>query len=216
MIALVAGATGLVGGQLLRQLADDPRYHAVTALVRRPLPPALRRERVRQVTVDYDRLADRAADLAADHVFCALGTTIRDAGSRDRFRRVDHDYPRDLARLARDAGARHFALVSAVGANARSRVFYNRVKGEAEAAVRAVDYPSGALFRPSILGGRREIGRPMERLGQRIAALVPGRYRLVPAADVAAAMIAVAAREPAAWRIVESEEIRAIAAGRAS
>lgn len=210
MIALVAGATGLVGGHLVRQLAADPRYSTVRAIVRRPLPPALDLDGVRAVLVDYDRLEDHARDLAADHVFCALGTTIRDAGSREAFRRVDLDYPAALARLARRAGARHFSIVTAVGARPDSRVFYNRTKGEVENAVRQVDYPSGAIFRPSMLGGERDDRRPMERIGQSIAALIPGRYRLVPADRLARAMIRIAADEAPGWRVVESERIRVI------
>lgn len=211
VIALVAGGTGLVGGHLLRQLAADPRYTTIRALIRRPLPPRLAGDRVESVIVDFDRLEDRAADLRADHVFCALGTTIRVAGSQDRFRQVDVHYPLTVARLARSEGARHFSLVSAVGANPASRVFYSRTKGEAEEGVREAGYPSGAILRPSMLGGEREERRVLEWVGQRIAAFVPGRYRLVQAADVARAMIALAAVEQGGWRVVESEEIRAIA-----
>lgn len=101
--------------------------------------------------------------------------------------------------------------MSSIGANPRSRVFYSRVKGEAEAAVREVGYPSGAVLRPSILGGEREHPRPIERVGQRIAALVPGRYRLVKAEAVAHTMVELAAREEPGWRVVESKEIRRIA-----
>ena len=208
LIALVAGGTGLVGGHLLRRLAADSRYHEVRALVRRALPPDPALARVRALRVDWDRLADHAGDLAADHVYSALGTTIADAGSRERFRQVDHDYVAALARLTRAAGARHFSLVSAIGADPGSRIFYNRVKGEVEATVRAAGFPSGAILRPSMLGGDRAAARPLERLGQRIAALLPGRLRLVRADDVARVMIATAVREEPGWRVLESEEIR--------
>jgi uncharacterized protein YbjT (DUF2867 family) len=213
--ALVAGATGLIGGHLIRLLVRDPRYHRIVVLARRPLPPHLDGQGVRTHVLDFERLETRArdlaADLAVDHVFCALGTTLRAAGSRARFQRVDLDYTRMLARLARQAGARHFSLVSSIGANPESRVFYSRVKGEAEAAVRELGYPSGSLLRPSILGGEREQDRPIERVGQRIAALIPGRYRLVKAEDVAWAMVDLAVREEPGWRVVESEEVRRIA-----
>lgn len=208
MIALVAGGTGLVGGHLLRLLAADPRYDHVRALVRRPLPGDFPPGRIQEVRVEWERLHDH--DLAADHVFCALGTTIRDAGSRERFRRVDHDYVAALARLSRHEGARHFSLVSALGADPRSRIFYNRVKGDAERAVRGAGFASGAILRPSILGGRRDRPRRLEALGQRLAALLPGRLRLVSAADVARVMIHLAVREQPGWRVLESEEIRAI------
>lgn len=209
--ALVAGATGLVGGHLVHQLTSDARYDRVFALTRRALPADLAATGVVEVRVDYDRLEERAADLAADHVFCALGTTIRKAGSQEAFRRVDLAYPLAVARVARAAGARHFALVSSAGASPRSRVFYTRTKGEVEEAVREAGYPSGALFRPSMLGGKRAESRPLERLGQVLFRAVPGRYRLVDAADVARAMIRVAVEERPGWRVVESEEIRALA-----
>lgn len=216
--ALVAGATGLVGGWLLRFLVADARYGRIVVLARRPLPPHLDGDGIETHVIDFERLDDNAGELSGalaagpvDHTFCALGTTMRVAGSRARFRRVDRDYPALLARVGRDAGARHFSLVSSIGANPRSRVFYSRVKGEAEAAVREVGYPSGAVLRPSILGGDREHARPIERVGQRIAALVPGRYRLVKAEAVARTMVELAAREEPGWRVVESKEIRRIA-----
>ena len=211
MIAVVAGATGLVGGHLARRLAGEGAYDEVVALTRRPVDPGLRSAGVREVIVDFDRLEDHVSDLAATHVFCALGTTMRTAGSREAFRRVDLDYPLSLARVARAGGARHFSLVSSVGADPASRVFYTRTKGEVEEGVREVGYPSGAIFRPSMLGGERTESRPLERIGQRLFALLPGRYRVVDADAVARAMIEVARLEEPGWRVVESEEIRAIA-----
>jgi uncharacterized protein YbjT (DUF2867 family) len=146
--ALVAGATGLVGSVLLRQLAADAGWSRVSALVRRPA--GLDDQRVCEVLVDYEELEAAVAHMQATHVFCALGTTLRKAGSREAFRRVDCHYPVRLAQLAAAWGARHFSLVSSLGADPDSRVFYTRVKGEAEAGVCAAAPPSVAILRPPV------------------------------------------------------------------
>jgi uncharacterized protein YbjT (DUF2867 family) len=205
MIALVAGATGLVGGHIVRLLADQPGYERILVVARRPVvdPPP----RVDVLLLDFDTLQDHEQDLVADHIFCALGTTRKAAGSRDRFRQVDLEYPRRLARITRQNGARHFSLISAIGANPRSLFFYNRVKGQAEAAVRQPGFPSGAILRPSVLGGAREEPRPAERVAQKAMRLAPARWRTIHAADVARAAIRLAAAEEPGWRIVESREI---------
>lgn len=208
--ALVAGATGLVGSLLLRQLAADAAWPDVRALVRRPA--GLGDGRVREVVVDFEHLEDAREDLRATHVFCALGTTMRQAGSRDAFRAVDLDYPARLARLAASFGARHFSLVSSLGADPRARVFYARVKGEAEEAVRAAHLRSVAILRPSILLGQRSQVRPAEALGRVISLLVPGRYRGVEAVQVARVMTHLAVAAEPGVHVVESEEIRRLAA----
>lgn len=202
--ALVAGGTGLVGGELVRQLAAHGEYARVTALVRRSadLP-----DPVVPLAGDFERLEGVADQLGADHVFCALGTTIRKAGSRAAFRRVDHDYVVSLARLARAHGARHFLLVSSVGADPRSRVFYSRVKGEVEAAVQTLGYPSLTIVRPSLLLGPRSEFRLGEALVKPLGPLFPRRYRPVHARAVAATMIRAALEGQPGMRIVESREI---------
>jgi uncharacterized protein YbjT (DUF2867 family) len=207
--AIVAGATGLVGGHIVRLLASDPGYGRILVIARRPVadPPP----RVEALIVDFDRLEDHQGELIGHHVFCALGTTRKAAGSRQRFRQVDLNYPRQLASITRRNGARHFSLISAIGADPRSVFFYNRVKGEAEDAVRDAGFPSGAILRPSVLGGRRVESRPAERVAQAIMRLAPARWRTIPAASVARAAVRLAAGEPPGWRIVESNEIRRLA-----
>jgi uncharacterized protein YbjT (DUF2867 family) len=211
--ALVVGATGLVGRHMVRLLAADPAYTDVIVAARRPLPdppPA-----VRQRIFDFNTLDHHAGDLAADHVFCALGTTRKDAGSKARFREVDLTYPHRIAAMTALHDARYFVLVSALGASPRSPFFYNRVKAEAETAVRQDGPPNGAILRPSILGGQRD-GRPLERLAQTLGRYAPERWKTVDAEDVARAALALARAEEPGWRIVESAEIRRVAIHAAS
>jgi uncharacterized protein YbjT (DUF2867 family) len=205
---LLAGATGLVGRECLALLAADPSVSAVTALVRRP--PADRTghgNKVRFEQVDFDRLEARRELFAVDQALCALGTTIRQAGTREAFRRVDLDYPLAVARLAREQGARHFLLVSALGASARSRVFYSRVKGKLEEAIMALGYPALTIVRPSLLLGDRDEFRLGEEIAKRLAWMAPAAYKPVPARDVAAALVDAARADRPGRRIIASGEI---------
>jgi uncharacterized protein YbjT (DUF2867 family) len=212
---LLLGATGLVGGHALRQALDDPRVARVVAPTRRALPapgnPKLEVVKLENPVVDFDALPDDAAWWAVDGVICALGTTIRQAGSKAAFRRVDVDYAVDTARRARAAGARRFALNSSAGANAASRIFYLRCKGEAEAAVQALGYGSVTIVRPSLIGGERAAPRPSERRTARLldalGGLVPARYRVVPAERIAACLLEAALAAPPGVRFVESDAI---------
>ncbi|MDH4043478.1 MAG: oxidoreductase [Gemmatimonadota bacterium] len=203
--ALVVGATGLVGAELVRQLAAHPGWIHVSALVRR-VPDRIP-DTVTPILTDFERLDRISVRLAADHVFCALGTTIRAAGSQAAFRHVDHDYVVGIARLAREVGARHFLLVSSLGATPRSRVFYSRVKGEVEQAIQALGYPSVTIVRPSLLLGDRAEFRLGEVLMKPLGPLMPRRLRPVHAHAVAATLIRAAGADAPGVRIVESAEI---------
>lgn len=206
---LLAGATGLVGRECLAQLAADPEVSTVVALVRRPPDAAtVHHRKLRFEQVDFDQLGLQPRRLKADQVVCALGTTIRKAGSREAFRRVDFDYPLALARLALQQGARHFLLVSALGASSRSRVFYSRVKGELEEAIASLGYPSFTIVRPSLLLGERDEFRLGEEVGKRLAWLTPAALKPVQARDVAAALVAAAREDRPGRRVIESAEIR--------
>ncbi len=206
--ALIAGASGLVGGECLQRLLATDQYSTVTVVTRRSLGALAGHPKVRQVVVDFAQLDSVEAELRADHVFCALGTTIRKAGSQAKFRQVDFEYPRHLAELALRNGARHFSLVSALGASSKSGVFYSRVKGELEDALRAMRWPSLCLLRPSVIAGDRRESRPLERLGEALLRFGPATYRPVAASSIAAAMIATARREPRGVTIIESRDIR--------
>lgn len=205
---LLAGATGLVGGECLRRLSADPGVAEVRALIRRPLAPASRAPRVSEAMVDFDRLDQVPALFRTDQVICALGTTIRQAGSRDAFRRVDHDYPLLIARLAFDHGATHFLLVSALGADAQSRVFYNRIKGELEAAILTIGFRSVTIARPSLLLGERGEFRLGEEIARRLAFLTPIRYQPVTSWQVAEALVRAAREDRPGVRIIENPELR--------
>ncbi|HVE51787.1 MAG TPA: NAD(P)H-binding protein [Ramlibacter sp.] len=190
--ALVAGATGLVGGEILRALLADDGVAAVHVLARRPL--AVRHPKLTLHTVDFAALP---ALPALDEAYLALGTTIKAAGSRPAFRAVDFDAGLAVARAARAAGARRLGLVSAMGADSQSALFYNRVKGELEEAIDRLGYEGIVVARPSLLlGDRMALGQP-ERTGEIIAARVgrwigpvlPSNLRPIRAADVARALL---------------------------
>ena len=208
---LVAGATGLVGGYVLRRLLAHSSYSHVEILVRRESP--IRNPKFTQRIVDFEHIDTGVPGIAPDEVFCCLGTTIRKAGSEEEFRRVDYEYPLALARLAKAAGAGTFLMVSALGADPKSAVFYNRVKGEVEQAIAGVGLSAVYFFRPSLLLGARAENRPAEKIGiavgKAIAPLMIGglrKYRPVHADTVAAAMVYVANNNVPAG-VIESDEI---------
>jgi uncharacterized protein YbjT (DUF2867 family) len=215
--ALIAGASGLVGSRCLARLLAEPAYDRVIALVRRPLPHA--DPRLEQRVIEFDRLGAAGADFpAATDVFCCLGTTMKRAGSEAAFRLVDFTYVVSLAAQSLEHGARQFLLVSSIGANWSSSIFYTRVKGEAEAAITALPFEGRQVFRPSILVGERAEQRPGEQAGIKVmqaasfALLGPLRkYRPIAAATVAEAMVRVALRAPRGVNIYESNEIERIA-----
>lgn len=222
--ALVAGATGLVGRHLVSLLAADPGVPWIGLPVRRPIDPVAlgtssgQASKLRPVVVDFERLDVHAEIFRVSQVFVCLGTTLKQAGSREAFRRVDLEYALEVARRGLEGGAADLLVVTALGADERSRFFYSRVKGELENAVSALPYRSVALFRPSLLLGEREAPRPAERVAQAVAPLLspllPGplaRYRPVHAREVAAAMFAVARSPTPGVRIVESDEILRLA-----
>ena len=205
---VLVGATGLVGSECLKLLLAEPAFERVTVLTRRPLEGVSASPRLAAHVVDLEHLEPHADLLATDTLICALGTTIRQAGSRERFRAVDYGIPLGLARLGVERGLRHFLLVSALAANPRSRVFYNRVKGELEAALSALPLRSLTIVRPSLLLGERREFRFGERIAQRFAFLMPGRYAAISARDVAAALVRLAKEDAVGKRVVESREMQ--------
>lgn len=213
--AVVAGATGLVGSRCVDLLLKDSGYHRVLTLVRHPL--ALRHPKLQQLVTDFDRLENLELPEDAD-IFCALGTTIRKAGSQAAFREVDYEYPKKLAFRGAGFQSRQFLLVSSVGANPAAGNFYLRVKGETEKAVSALPYKAVHIFRPSILAGERSESRPGEQLGIALArafefAMIGGfrKYRAMPANVLAAAMVAAARHARAGKHVYHYDEIVTLA-----
>lgn len=193
-IALLAGASGLVGSHVLEVLLEAPDVSRVFAVTRRPLG----REHLRLANriVQFDRIEEQLKGLRCHVAFCCLGTTIRQAGSEQRFRQVDVDYVLAFARAARAAQAQRFVVISSVGANTRSTNFYLRTKGEMEDGLAAIGFPSLDILQPSVLLGWRREMRPMELLARIFMPLanpflIGSReaYRAISARTVAQAML---------------------------
>jgi len=198
-IALVAGATGLVGGYLINALIEAPEYARVFALTRRPLP----REHAKLANriVNFERMAEQIKGLTANDAFCCIGTTIADAGSQEAFREADVDAVLLFAQAARVAQATRFVVVSSVGADSKSSKFYLRTKGEMEAAVTGLGFASVDIMQPSLLLGPRKALRPLEITGRVFAPLINPlltgtreRYRAISAETVARGMLGAARR----------------------
>jgi uncharacterized protein YbjT (DUF2867 family) len=214
--AIVAGASGLVGGYCLRRLLASGLHEHVVAFVRGPLNTT--HKRLEQRTVDYERLGRMSAFPRVQDVFCCLGTTMKKAGSEEGFRKVDYEYVVRLAETSLRTGADHFYLVSAIGADPKSRVFYLRVKGEAEDSVAKLAFAGVHIFRPSFLIGQRNEKRPGETLGVAAARLSsvflvgPARkYRPIKADTVARAMVSVARERASGTHVYTAEEMEELA-----
>ncbi|PTA94450.1 hypothetical protein C9415_16100 [Kluyvera sp. Nf5] len=206
---LITGATGLVGGILLRMLANDARVDAIAAPTRRPLEP------ISGVFNPHDpQLTDALAMVTepVDTVFCCLGTTRREAGNKEAFIHADYTLVVDTALTGLRLGARHMLVVSALGANARSPFFYNRVKGEMENALMEQGWERLTIARPSMLLGNREKHRVNESLFAPLFRIMPGNLKSIAAQDVASAMLK-AAFSPFSQRveILSSARLRAMA-----
>ena len=209
--ALILGGTGLIGKQLTHLLIGDKRYSKIILLVREPMN--LIHEKMEQVKFDFEK--PDAALVKADDIFCCLGTTINIAGSKAAFKKVDHDYVLDIARIAYSNGAKKFALVSSMGANKNSFVFYSKIKGKTEEGVKQIGYESFLIFRPSVLLGTRN----KDRLGELLSIFVlkifsfatPKKYRPVDSGHVAKAMVAMMNTGKKGIQIFESDAIAGMA-----
>lgn len=192
--ALIVGATGLVGNELLHILLHSDTYEHIKVLVRNPL--SIKHDKLTQVVVNFDELNKYEVEFNVHDVFCCLGTTIKKAGSQAAFKKVDFEYPILAAKLAKNQGAQQFVIVSAIGANAQSNIFYSRVKGEVEEALKQIQFASLHIFRPSLLlGSRKEF-----RFGEKAAAIIIpifspllagklNKYKPIQAKQVAQAMV---------------------------
>ena len=213
-VALVAGATGLVGRAVLARLLADKAYSAVHCVGRRA-PDVQHPKLVLHIT---NHPGAFTAPLV-DDVFIALGTTIKVAGSREAFRAVDFDAVVAIAKAGRAAGASRLGVVSAMGADSSSRVFYSRVKGDMETAVGSLGFATVAIARPSLLTGDRASLKQAQRLGEKLAIsafkwinpLLPANYRSVEASRVAHALVNTLHSAPAGRHILLSGDINQVA-----
>lgn len=211
--ALLAGASGLVGGELLQQLLESAEYQRVHLVQRRP--GAVEHPKVIEQLVSFDELPGLEIEDRITDAFCALGTTIAKAGSVAQLQRVDRDYVQDFGRVARESGVERLSVVSALGANPNSMNYYNRTKGEMEALLAELELPSLRIFRPSLLLGPRRERRPKEIIaGAVLGAVSPllygplRRMRGIEAAQVARAMYVTSLEDFSGVRIFESDEIQ--------
>ncbi|KOQ56022.1 NAD-dependent dehydratase [Stenotrophomonas maltophilia] len=209
MRVMLLGATGLVGGLTLPRLLDDPRCSAVIAPTRRPLGAA--HGKLENPVLAFDALPAAAGWAGVDAVICALGSTIAQAGSREAFHRIDHDYPLAFARLAQAQGAQTYVLNSAAGADPRSSIFYSRVKGELERDLRALGFTSLTLVRPGLIGGERNEVRRGERLALKVLGVLgpvlPRAWRINPASEIAKALVEAALAPQPGEHVVASSAL---------
>jgi len=193
MKILLLGATGLVGSELKALLQEDSRIESLTCLVRQPCSEAHLPAKVHMELVDFSRLQDYKDLFAVDAVFCALGTTIRKAGSPKAFQSVDLELVRYVGQLAKAQGVSRFLVVSAQGAQETSRILYNRTKGRMEKALTSMDFPFLTIARPSLLMGERKEFRRGELWAQRIARpflqWIPEVWRPIHARQVAQSLV---------------------------
>ncbi|WP_341521375.1 oxidoreductase [Pseudomonas sp. G.S.17] len=201
---LLAGATGLTGEHLLDRLLNEPTVSRVLAPTRRPLAVHPRLENpVGELTSLLPTLSGQV-----DIAFCCLGSTIKQAGSQEAFRAIDLDMVVAFGKRAREMGARHLVVISAINADPGSSVFYTRTKGEMEQALKAQDWPQLTIARPSLLVGNRNETRLAEQLAAPIAKLIPGKYGAIEACSLARALWRLALEEQSGERVVESDELR--------
>lgn len=207
--ALIAGSTGLIGSQVLQLLLESPRYDSVIALTRKELPV---HPKLVQITGDLKRIKGEVNPFVADDVFCCLGTTMAKAGSKEKFREVDFDFPLMIAQATHSMGAKQYLLVSALGASKKSSVYYNEVKGDIEEAISAIDFKTVHIFRPSLLLGPRKEQRSTEDaakfLYKYFGFLIPEKYKAIESAKVAKAMIHFASLDKSGNFIHESTDLQ--------
>jgi uncharacterized protein YbjT (DUF2867 family) len=209
--ALVAGSSGLIGSQLLNLLLEDSRYGRIIAISRKPIE--LAHPKLENVVLEFDQLQKHSQALKCDDIFCCLGTTIKKVKTKEAFRKVDFDYPLELARLGKEHGVEKYLLVSALGANKNSSLFYNQVKGEVEDAIAKIGMPTLHIFRPSLLVGPRSEPRSGEEAAKWVykifGFIIPAKYMAIESIKVAQAMIHIAQENMKGVVIHESKELQA-------
>ena len=214
--AILLGPTGLVGNYLLNLLLDDPDFSRIKIFHRRELER--HHEKLEQYVIDMDKLHLVKSDFTGTDVFCCLGTTMRKAGSREAFRKVDYEYPLSAAKLALENEIPNFSIITAIGADPGSSIFYNKVKGEVEEEISQMPFQRTGIFRPSILDGDRRETRMAEQFGLTMMKIFSflmvgklNKYKPIHGKTVAKAMICFAVKDFEGLHIFESHEIKELA-----
>ncbi|WP_367897539.1 oxidoreductase [Leptospira sp. WS58.C1] len=212
-VAIVAGGTGLVGSELVQELLIDPSWNRVYLLVRKPLEWT--HSKLELILTDWEKPLEFPPGIT--DAFCTLGTTIGKAGSKENFKKVDLEYPSKFAKACKDKGVRSFFIVTALGADRDSFVFYNQVKGEVEAEISKLGFETLGIFRPSLLEGDRKEFRLGEKIGSKLAFLINPlligpfkKYRSVHAKTVAKSMLNLAWSGKTGKQIIESDQIQVL------
>ncbi|MNL14010.1 Semialdehyde dehydrogenase, NAD binding domain [compost metagenome] len=216
MEAIITGATGLIGSNLLDRLLDHPDFTKVTAIVRIEIPK--QHPKFQQLVVDFDHLENHQQHIKADVVFCALGTTKSKTPDENQYRKVDYQYPLDIAFIAQQNGASQYHLVSAMGANVKSSIFYSRLKGEVERDLKTIPFKAVHIYRPSLLDGNRKESRTAEGfmigLMRLLNPLLIGplkKYRSIRIEKVASAMLKQSLKQHSGIFTYNSDEIEKLA-----
>lgn len=209
-VAIVAGATGLIGSQLLELLLNDNRYDRILVISRKPLNS--QHPKLSNLVCELDQLSQHNSALTGDDVFCCLGTTMRKAKTKEAFLKVDVEAPISLARITHQQGAKQFLLVSALGANEKSSIFYNRAKGQVEGEILKIGFSAVYFFRPSLLLGPRaeqRSGEDAAKLFYRLFGfLIPKTYQAIESIKVARAMLASASKGQKGNFVLESSQLQ--------
>lgn len=198
--ALIIGATGLIGRSLVFELLKSKEYAKVTVFVRRDM--VIKHEKLNQVQLDFDQLKDYKNEMQADEVFCCMGSTRAKTPDLETYRHIDFEIPLETAQITKELGAKKFILVSSMGANKNSSIFYSRLKGELEEAIKEVGFNHFIILRPSLLLGARNESRPMETISQYLMRVLNPlfigpllKYKAIPATTVSKAMVAAASNK---------------------
>ncbi|WP_064196939.1 MULTISPECIES: NAD-dependent epimerase/dehydratase family protein [Emticicia] len=206
--ALVVGATGLIGKHLTIKLLNSGLYSTVKVIIRKTLQ--INHPKLEEIIFDFDNFDN--SKIKADDIFCCLGTTMKQAGSKANFYKVDFTYPLETAKAGLTNGAQQFLIVTAMGSNSNSLFYYNRVKGDIEQAIEQLGFPTFQIFRPSMLAGEREKARLGEKIGKVVmdffAFIIPDKYKVIEGEKVAQAMLAFAQKGFTGKLIHESDKFQ--------
>ncbi len=214
--ALVIGSTGLIGSQLLELLLDSKEYATVITFVKRD--SGIRHPKLKQHIIDFDKPEDYQNFVVCDDFFCAIGTTIKNAGSQEAFRKVDFEYPKEFATIALRNNVKQFLIISSLGADDNSSNFYLKTKGKIQDFLKNCNFESVSVLQPSLLLGDRKEFRLGEKIGAFFMKLFSfvfigsiKKYKPIQAEDVAIAMFSIAQKNYRGFHIIESDRIQEIA-----